>query len=530
MLIAQKDSACKGAREGITGISLSGNIVPHIWFHQLLRPCGKSDTTAIAILSELMFFYRRNGNIEFQLGFNYFKEKFNFGFDQVRDAIVRLEQASLVLRSLRSITISGRRFNNEMFLILQPENVLKLTGGQAKKFPLHFGNGGSGSAGNSEDKIDKKERKKKSRSNESSFLEKSSFQEIKDEVKSQSAEFAGAKSASLTLNQAAVIAVQAESTHITRNSSPVSPYSSQTESPRVPSNAKPFLPKWLLGKALAEFHPLSEEDAGILQTRSGRDFELNFINQLLLRVSGKYPDRKFSSKKSVLNYMSKLLAYELRDAVKVNNSQFKFKNNDAAAIALKQQEKYLEQVENSSNTDQLSQLRRKIAGVFASELAYGLLHDASIKVTEAGECVVGFASYQLQLTDQQREVLLGQIAAVYGADITLSLQYQGQNKQTNQSITAASSGANQPINVVTATEQSSVWDKVRKMLINYFRDGEHLDQAWFSKLVVKEDAEQQQITLIAPTNLMRDWIQNHYGQLIRQYCSMENYQLMTVAV
>ena len=160
MLIAQKEFACKGAREGITGISLSGNIVPHIWYHKLLRPCGKSDTTAITILSELMFLYRCNGNTEFQLGFNYFKEKFNFGFDQVRAAIVRLEQAGLVLRSLRSILISGRKFHNEMFLVLQPENVLKLTGEQTKKFPSSLGNGGSGSRENSADKIDKKEREK----------------------------------------------------------------------------------------------------------------------------------------------------------------------------------------------------------------------------------------------------------------------------------------------------------------------------------------------------------------------------------
>jgi uncharacterized membrane protein YvbJ len=169
--------------------------------------------------------------------------------------------------------------------------------------------------------------------------------------------------------------------------------------------------------------------------------------------------------------------------------------------------------------------------VFVSDLAYGLLHDASIKVSYAGECVVGFASNKLQLTEQQKAILLTQIAAVYGSDITLSMQYQAeQRNQTNQSIKAAISGVNQPINLVTSTEQSSVWSKVRKMLISYFKDGKHLDQAWFSKLAAEEDAAQKQITLIAPTNFMRDWIQNHYGQLIKQYCSMENYQLTEVKV
>ncbi len=46
-----------------------GNIVPHNWYHNLLRPCGKSDTTSIAILSELVFLHRYNGSTEFQLNF-----------------------------------------------------------------------------------------------------------------------------------------------------------------------------------------------------------------------------------------------------------------------------------------------------------------------------------------------------------------------------------------------------------------------------------------------------------------------------
>ncbi|MBP9778924.1 MAG: hypothetical protein KBD25_07070, partial [Rickettsiaceae bacterium] len=56
-----------------------GNIVPHNWYHTLLRPCGKSDTTAITILSELVFLHRYNGATEFQLNFAYFARKFNFG-------------------------------------------------------------------------------------------------------------------------------------------------------------------------------------------------------------------------------------------------------------------------------------------------------------------------------------------------------------------------------------------------------------------------------------------------------------------
>lgn len=71
MFIAQNHSGCNSAWWEIINIpQLIGNIVPSYWYHQLLLPCGKSDTTVLAILSELLFFYCYNGNSEFQLNFS----------------------------------------------------------------------------------------------------------------------------------------------------------------------------------------------------------------------------------------------------------------------------------------------------------------------------------------------------------------------------------------------------------------------------------------------------------------------------
>ena len=165
MIVTQEDRACNNAEPQTNKISISGNIVPSNWYHRLLRPCGKSDTTAIAILSELVFLHRYNGNTEFQLNFNYFKRKFNFGVSQAKDAVIRLEQAELLKRSLRTVIVRGRRFTNEMFLVLNIENVLKLNGqDQAKKFPLSSRKEKTDSPEISSDNIDKKENNKKSRS------------------------------------------------------------------------------------------------------------------------------------------------------------------------------------------------------------------------------------------------------------------------------------------------------------------------------------------------------------------------------
>ena len=127
MFITQNQSACNNVGNNSIKLSCSGNLVPNVWYHKLLRPCGKSDTTAIAILSELVFLYRYNGDTEFHLNFKSLAEKFNFGLSQVKDAIIRLEQEELVTRDLRTIVIGGRKFTKEMFLILNIKNILNIT-------------------------------------------------------------------------------------------------------------------------------------------------------------------------------------------------------------------------------------------------------------------------------------------------------------------------------------------------------------------------------------------------------------------
>lgn len=111
-----------------------------------------------------------------------------------------------------------------------------------------------------------------------------------------------------------------------------------------------------LGKTMSEFHPISLSEAKALQARSGRDFDIHFINQLLLKVSSKYPDHKFLTKDAFLNYMSKLLKNEMRDASRVSNDSFKFKARENEEL---QKETYLQSVKN--NTDITSAATESIA-------------------------------------------------------------------------------------------------------------------------------------------------------------------------
>ncbi|CAG7598122.1 MAG: hypothetical protein AB8V23_05255 [Candidatus Midichloria sp.] len=54
---------------------------------------------------------------------------------------------------------------------------------------------------------------------------------------------------------------------------------------------------WFKRKKLADFYPLSQEDADLLRIKSNREFNLDFINKLLLKLAGEYSNHHFGNKK-----------------------------------------------------------------------------------------------------------------------------------------------------------------------------------------------------------------------------------------
>jgi ferredoxin-thioredoxin reductase catalytic subunit len=77
---------------------------------------------------------------------------------------------------------------------------------------------------------------------------------------------------------------------------------------------------------LKHHYPLTKEDAGKLQSLSGRDFSLNAMKEILLDMS-KRRDNQFCSKAQFLAYFGKCLRFEMRDAVKTCNDNFRIKTN-----------------------------------------------------------------------------------------------------------------------------------------------------------------------------------------------------------
>jgi hypothetical protein len=77
---------------------------------------------------------------------------------------------------------------------------------------------------------------------------------------------------------------------------------------------------------LKHHYPLIKEDCTKLQSLSGRDFSLNAMNEILLSMS-KRRDNRFCSKAQFMAYFGKCLRFEMRDAVKTSNDNFRIKAN-----------------------------------------------------------------------------------------------------------------------------------------------------------------------------------------------------------
>jgi hypothetical protein len=143
------------------------------------------------------------------------------------------------------------------------------------------------------------------------------------------------------------------------------------------------------GRGLKSFHPLNELQVDKLNQQSGRSFNVNFANELLLKLARRYPDKTFLSNNHMIVYMSKVFRYELHQATLVNNPSFRFAVNHPASFETARIEQYLAEVEYSRDTSSYAQLRRKIAGIFAPSIAYQLLtiamFDYSKQITDLEE-------------------------------------------------------------------------------------------------------------------------------------------------
>jgi hypothetical protein len=319
-------------------------------------------------------------------------------------------------------------------------------------------------------------------------------------------------------------------------------------------------------KPLASFYPLDEDDAWELHKSSNRDFNLNYINQLILKLARINPEHGFWNKSLFMDYMTKALAGELRQAPQVNNLDFRFKEavirNESGTIIkdeyeeIVRKEKYLQKIEEAVETDLRSgkevskqeRLRRKIACVFGTNRAYELLNticflEKDNKGSDGTSSKILFKTNgnfpiklkkEINLTEYEQKLLLAQVRAIYG-EFVERLEYiswsernngnlsQKQNRNIARPIIPIKPLAHTSSKRLTSIElnqwlnnpeKDSIWKKISKGIIKRF--DETIYRSWFSRVEVEEDHEKRLLALKAPTGFIMDWIkQNYLMEIVR---------------
>lgn len=126
----------------MAGIELTGNITPATWYHTVVNEAtGKPYTLAIAILSDIVYWYRpkevrdeTTGEFRgfakkfkedlLQRSYQQLEDQFGFSRSQVKLAVVFLEDIGVIKRHFRNVNIRGQQLNNVMYLELIPEKLL----------------------------------------------------------------------------------------------------------------------------------------------------------------------------------------------------------------------------------------------------------------------------------------------------------------------------------------------------------------------------------------------------------------------
>jgi DnaD/phage-associated family protein len=127
----------------IAQINLRGNTMDHGWFQHLTLANGKPNMVAIAILSEIVYWYKPTEVRDEMTGQLKYKQKFkadmlqknyqqladSFGFTkrQVKEACDFLKERNCIRVEFRTIEVNGMKYNNVMFVEPVPETIREIS-------------------------------------------------------------------------------------------------------------------------------------------------------------------------------------------------------------------------------------------------------------------------------------------------------------------------------------------------------------------------------------------------------------------
>jgi len=520
---------CNGSKKYL----LSGNITPHQWYKRFCDEEGNPDLVSITNLADVLAWYRNGTSDQFGynsprfigdslcISYDYFEDKFGFRKDRVRRSFVRLEEQGVLKRTVRNIELAQGIRVNRIFITLDPaffnscfsDSDLDIRVGNELKTSELTANSSVVNAciSNSTPSqhkcnhpISNKNKIKKDRSMDCASSEAQSGSNIlenslvlEEKANNVNNNFLKISSKAIDKNNNA-LTLQT----LSRSNSDNQSSFSQFKNPNI--LIKP--------KKLLDFYPLTQEDCYFLQSKSGRKFSLNAMNQILLDMSKRLTDREFKTQKGFLSYMSKALRYEMRDAVKISNENFKIKANlNLEESRAEEIENYLSEIEYSTGLSPEWHLKKKLACILESVKAYNLLK-AYRSIAIEGNIAKIYLHKAVQLSKLELEQVLSQVKATHE-----SFDHGIYNPiQKIELIMPKVTSKNQKANKIKQSQQltNTLWGRVRSSLIGIY--GEAIDASWFSKIEATEDIEEKAINLKAPSEFFKDWIERNYEQAIEQ--------------
>jgi hypothetical protein len=501
---------------------LPGNITPNEWYQRFTNKRGAPDLALISVLSEIVYWYRPKkakdpdtGSITYvnkflgdawQTSYDHFEKKFGFNREKLRRVFVKLEQMGICAREFRNVKLRGQTYNNRLFIHLSSEFLNSCTTHKENhtknkdtdsntSFFVPKEEGGSPHfEGDHIIDIKNKNIIIKDRSIKSNFC-KISFKEKK-------------------IKQTAIQSV-ANGLEKGRGSNT--------------NQIKGILAK---AKELKDFYPLTKEDCQRLQSLSKREFSLNAMNEILLDMSKRVIGVGFESKNKFLNYMGKAFAGEFRDAVKINNENFKIKSNKTCKeITLEEQEKYLTEIEYNLQVSPEWHLKKKLACVFDTDKSYELLR-AYRSISQKGSVFTLQLDKHVELTEPDRKIILKQVKATHEiidlnqGEITMIDKLQIKMPEKLVFEARESRAQNNKPKAPSAVIPDTIWGRVRKSLITNY--GEAIDRNWFSRLDAEIDEKSRAIHLKTPSSFIKDWIQTNYFDTIEKFGMGEEYRVVMV--
>lgn len=257
---------------------------------------------------------------------------------------------------------------------------------------------------------------------------------------------------------------------------------------------------------LKTYSPITDSEAIKINKNSGRDFSTNFINQLLLKFSNKFPSKIFPTRNHMLSYMTEAIKHELHQSHKVNNDTFTLKCNisdDNCNISV---EKYLSAIESNSNTSHESEFKRKIAGVLSPQKAYLFLSKSRFTISDDKFDIT--LTKHLPLLQSDKDIIFREIRAIYG-NVQINI--------TNAHTSAHEHATKQKISddhLLTPhiPGESPLCHKIRLALISDL--GIPTYKAWFLGAKMLEDTNNSTLTLTMPTGFSAHWVSTQFGDLI----------------